>query len=92
MAHITSELIENPSLLLFSEIESKCFGIASPGAGLNYACAPFGASVMQYIKHPSEFVVVTYRACGRLEILSHFLNAAQEKLDAVSRLFELKLS
>ena len=47
---------------------------------------------MQYIKHPSEFVVVTYRACGRLEILSHFLNAAQEKLDAVSRLFELKLS
>ncbi|XP_022337442.1 ceramide kinase-like isoform X3 [Crassostrea virginica] len=64
------------------KIESKCFSIASPGAGLNYACAPFGASVMQYIKHPSEFVVVTYRACGRLEILSHFLNAAQEKLDA----------
>lgn len=69
-----------------TEIEGQCVSITSSGAGLGYPCAPFGASVMPFIKHPSEFVVVMYKQCGTFEFLSHFKNVALQKPDAVSNI------
>nr|XP_034339350.1 ceramide kinase isoform X1 [Crassostrea gigas] len=71
------------------EVEGQCVSITSSGAGLGYPCAPFGASVMPFIKHPSEFVVAMYKQCGRFEFLSHLKSCALENLDAFQKDFLL---
>ncbi|XP_055995769.1 ceramide kinase-like isoform X1 [Ostrea edulis] len=69
------------------EKEGRFASVTSCGASQSFLCGPFGPSLVSYITQPGDFVVVSYKECGKLEFLNHFVSFGLEKPDAVSTMY-----